>query len=579
MRNFRISTRLALGFGLVIILMLAMSGFSGYRMLDSKDDNVIVERRQAVNITALRLEALVKENITRTLAAAKLKDANIEANFEKAMSTSKDETAEQMRRLESEIRDPSAQEILQKVGSLREAFLQGRDAAFKNFENGNASQAEAFFNREMPKIAANYVAQIEALSTYETQLVDSTFQENNSAIDTAVMILSIATLLALLFSPWFAWRVTRSITGPLSAAVGLAATVARRNLSVDILPQGKDEITELERSLHDMVIGLHDAVGQVREGADAIASAAGQITAGNTDLASRTEQQSASLTETAASMEEITSTVRQNTDNAQQAYELTAKATNSANDGGATVAKLVGAMSDIHTKSRQMAEIVGVIDSIAFQTNILALNAAVEAARAGEQGRGFAVVASEVRALAQRSAASAKEIKSLIDAAVVLITQGNEEASQAGTSMQGIVSDIGHVKDIMGEISSSSQEQTSGIEQINVAVTQMDDVTRQNASLVEESAAAATSLQEQAHTLAELVATFDLGQQEGQRSTTVDVREITHIPSLPEKALNPTVRRVLHKEQPGTRTQSSTRPALSAPAQRVAPQSAEWAEF
>lgn len=580
MRNLKISVRLALGFGIVILLMLIISGFSGYRMFDARGDNAVVERRQAVNVSALRLEALIKESVVRTLAAAKLKDASVEADFEKAMHGTIKAAEDQMSQLRTGIKDPHAQEILEKMTMFRKTFLQGRDAAFEDFANGDAAHARAFFNQEMPELISRYVAQIEALSAYETELVDHTFQENDEAVNTGLMILAMATLFALLFSPWFAWLVTRSITRPLSTAVDLAASVAGRDLSVDIQPRGKDEITELEQALHDMVAGLQDAVGQVREGANAIASAAGQISTGNTDLASRTEQQSASLTETAASMEEITATVRQNTENAQQAYGLTAEATDSAHEGGATVAKLVDAMSGIHTKSQQMAEIVGVIDSIAFQTNILALNAAVEAARAGEQGRGFAVVASEVRALAQRSATSAKEIKSLIDAAVSLIAQGNQEASQTGTSMQGIVTGIGRVKVIMSEISSSSHEQTSGIEQINVAVTQMDDVTRQNASLVEESAAAAGSLQEQAHSLARLVATFSLEKQAGRLEAENSTEEHAYIPSLPEKIIKPLPKRAQHKRHSENGAGAGTRRALAAPAQlAAAAESSEWSEF
>ncbi|MBV6271725.1 MCP four helix bundle domain-containing protein [Alcaligenaceae bacterium CGII-47] len=542
MRNLKISTRLAVGFGFVIVLMLLMSGIGGSRMLDSKDNNAIVSQRQAVSVLALHLEAMIKENVARTLAAAKLKDSSIEADFEAAMSASTGEATKLVSQLQTNIKDPDAQKIYQKLLNLRQIFLQGRDAAFKDFSSGNATGSQAFFNQEMPKLISDYIAQVEALSTYETQHVNNTLQDSDKAINTGLMILGIATLLALLFSPWFAWRVTRSITHPLSFAVRLASSVAGRNLNVDIQPKGKDEITTLEQSLHDMVVGLQDAVGQVREGANAIASAAGQISAGNTDLASRTEQQSASLTETAASMEEITSTVRQNADNAQQANSLAADATQAANEGGATVAKLVGTMSDIQTKSQQMAEIVGVIDSIAFQTNILALNAAVEAARAGEQGRGFAVVASEVRSLAQRSATSAKEIKNLIDAAVEVIADGNKEASLAGTGMQGIVKGISRVTDIMSEISTASHEQTSGIEQINVAVTQMDDVTRQNASLVEESAAAASSLQEQANALAGLVATFDLGKLPDQKGASASTRHSAYMLSAPKEDISQNIK-------------------------------------
>lgn len=480
-------------------------------MWDSKSDNEVTMQRQAVNVSALQLEGLVKENIARTLAVAKLKDPKIEIDFERAVNTSTEQAAKLLPHIQSEIKDPHAQSILLKVLESRKTFIDGRDAAFSDLNAGNMQRAEAFFNKEMPKLISDYTSQVEALSAYETKAVDTTLRDSDKAINTGLAVLGAATLLALIFSPWFAWLVTRSITRPLAAAVRLAGTVAKRDLGQDIKPRGRDEITQLELALHEMVLGLHDAVGQVREGADAIASAAGQISAGNIDLSSRTEQQSASLTQTAASMEEITATVRQNSDSAQQAKALAEETATAAANGGEVVSRMVTTMNDISTKSQQIGEIVGVIDSIAFQTNILALNAAVEAARAGEQGRGFAVVASEVRALAQRSAASAKEIRSLIDTAVAAISHGNEEAAQVGVSMQKIVADVGRVTYIVSEIDAASHEQSAGIEQVNVAVTQMDDVTRQNASLVEESAAAAASLQEQANTLADLVATFDLG--------------------------------------------------------------------
>lgn len=511
MRSLKISTRLMLGFGLVIALMLAMSGIGGWRMLQSQEENAIVAQRETVNALALRLEGFVREDVARTLAAARLRDANVQADFEAQMAASAQETGRLVDRLQADIKDAQARALFTKVQSLRQGFLQGRDKAFKDLAGGREADATAFFNRDMPRIIDAYTRQVEALSGYESRVVGEVLQDNDQAVRRGLIVLGIATLLALLFAPWFSWLVARSVTRPLAAIVRLAQTIARRDLSQDIRPAGRDEITQLEAALHEMVTGLHDTVMQVHVGADAIATASGQIAAGNTDLAARTEEQSASLTETAAAMEELTATVTQNGDNAQQANGVAAEAVGAAEAGAEVVARLAQTMGDIDRKSRQIAEITATIDGIAFQTNILALNAAVEAARAGEQGRSFAVVAGEVRALAQRSAASAKEIRTLIETTVTAVSQGNEEGARAGESMQKIVRDIRRVTAIVGEISAASLEQSSGIGQVNVAVTQMDDVTRQNASLVEESAAAAASLSEQAGTLAQLVGTFRLG--------------------------------------------------------------------
>ncbi|MBP6020016.1 MAG: hypothetical protein KA735_11030 [Burkholderiaceae bacterium] len=303
--------------------------------------------------------------------------------------------------------------------------------------------------------------------------------------------------------------VLRPLGGEPADANALAARVSRGDLSqtINVRPNDNHSLVSQLRVMQD---GLIDIISQVRQGADSVAMASSQISAGNLDLASRTEEQSSSLAETAVSMEQITATVRQNSKNAQQASLLANDAAQVASNGGAIVTELVQTMGDINAKSQEMAEIIEVIDTIAFQTNILALNAAVEAARAGEQGRGFAVVASEVRALAQRSAASARQVRGLIQFSVDVMAQGNKQADAASASMQGIVDGIRRVTDIIGEISLASREQTTGIEQINLAVTQMDDVTRQNASLVEESAAAAGSLQQQANTLSRLVSTFQL---------------------------------------------------------------------
>lgn len=308
----------------------------------------------------------------------------------------------------------------------------------------------------------------------------------------------------------FSIAVARSIARPLNEAVRIAQTVAAGDLTSRIEVDGDDEASQLLRALKDMNESLVRIVGEVRMSTDTIATASGQIASGNMDLSVRTESQASSLEKTASSMEELTSTVKQNADNARQANQLAVSASEVAVKGGSVVTQVVDTMGSINASSKKIVDIIGVIDGIAFQTNILALNAAVEAARAGEQGRGFAVVASEVRSLAQRSASAAKEIKTLIGDSVDKVDVGAKLVDQAGATMQEIVDSVRRVTDIMSEITAASQEQMSGIEQVNEAVTQMDAGTQQNAALVEEAAAAAQSLRDQAGKLSQVVSVFKL---------------------------------------------------------------------
>jgi methyl-accepting chemotaxis protein len=513
MRNLKIGTRLTLGFGFVIILLLVLSGIGAWRIVSSQHDNQVLNQRLRTDslIQQLARQISIGANQTQATLAA---DPDTLHKLEASIKASDQQMQKLGEDLATQIKHPQALALLQQFRQAREAYLKSRDQAFKSLDGGDYGAADTFFNHDLPKITTGLLAEVDRMSQYQNDSVQSLFDESAQSSHLGLIVLAVATLLAVLLSPFFAWRVTRSITRPLRHAVGLAQSVASRDLSVDIRARGQDEIGQLLGALGTMTRNLRGAVTEVRSGSDAIASAAAEITAGNLDLSSRTEQQASSLAETAATMEELTATVRQNADNTQQANGLAAAAAKTATEGGAIVSELVGTMGEINSRSQQVADIIGVIDSIAFQTNILALNAAVEAARAGEQGRGFAVVAAEVRALAQRSAGAAKEIKALIDTSVEATSRGNEQAARAGATMQDIVDGIRRVTDIMGEISAANREQTTGIEEINSAVSQMDDVTRQNASLVEASASATSSLQEQADTLARLVATFTLD--EGQ---------------------------------------------------------------
>jgi len=342
-----------------------------------------------------------------------------------------------------------------------------------------------------------------------------------------------------LFAAWIGTMLTRSITVPMSESVSMAQRVAACDLTVQAEVVGKDESAQLLHALNDMTGSLVHIVSDVRTSIDVIHVASKEIALGNADLSNRTESQASSLEETASSMEELTSTVRQNADNARQANSLVTSASELAVKGGKVVGDVVHTMGSIKESSSKIVDIISVIDGIAFQTNILALNAAVEAARAGEQGRGFAVVASEVRSLAQRSASAAKEIKELIGDSVGKVEAGGKLVDEAGATMGEIVTSVKHVADIMGEITAASQEQSTGIEEVNRAITQMDEITQQNAALVEQAAAAAESLQEQADVLAKAVSVFRITPAEAQQRPATSLAAPLRAPSSPSLAKLP----------------------------------------
>jgi len=380
------------------------------------------------------------------------------------------------------------------------------------------------------------------------------------------IIAMLALCIAVAFT--LAVLVARVISRPLTEALKVARQVADGDLTADIRQNSKDETGQLLGALKQMNDNLLKIVSSVRHGTDTIATASSEIAAGNLDLSSRTEEQAGSLEETASAMEELTSTVKQNADNARQADQLAATASEVAIQGGAVVGKVVDTMGSINESSRKIFDIISVIDGIAFQTNILALNAAVEAARAGEQGRGFAVVASEVRSLAQRSSAAAKEIKSLIDDSVAKVDVGSKLVEQAGSTMDEVVSSVKRVTDIVGEISSATQEQSTGLEQINRAIAQMDEVTQQNAALVEEAAAAAQSLQEQAGKLAQTVSVFKL---DGNAATPSFAARATlkRPASAPKAAARPALRAV----------PTSDGKAIAGPGPALAHDEGSWEQF
>jgi methyl-accepting chemotaxis protein len=374
----------------------------------------------------------------------------------------------------------------------------------------NGEGAVKIITSVLEPLSSKSIQEINKLVDLQTVAAQTAF-ENAARTGTRLSYLLFVVLIAsVAFGALVAWMLTASITKPLSESLQLAETVASGDLRSTIDVEGSDEVAQLLIALKNMNDNLAATVGQVRTGTETITVAAQEIASGNADLSQRTESQASSLEETASSMEELTSTVKQNADNARQANQLVVSATNVAVKGGAVVGQVVETMGSIKDSSRKIVDIIGVIDGIAFQTNILALNAAVEAARAGEQGRGFAVVAAEVRNLAQRSASAAKEIKSLIGDSVDKVDQGSKLVDEAGKTMDEIVTSVQHVADIMSEITAASQEQSSGIEQVNLAITQMDEMTQQNAALVEQAAAAAESMEEQSVSLAQAVSVFKL---------------------------------------------------------------------
>jgi methyl-accepting chemotaxis protein len=374
----------------------------------------------------------------------------------------------------------------------------------------DASAALAYAGRAEDTLAAlqaNTVALLKAQQANSAALRTEMAERTQLA---ALARLGLVGITLALFLPLM-WLTLRSVCGPLDRAVAVASGIARGDLSETIVVQGKDEPARLLQALADMQQALRRLVGQVRDASGNIQMASGEVASGNQDLSHRTEQAASSLQETASAMEELTGTVKQSADSAHTANRLADSACTVAQRGGEVVSQVVATMDEIHASSKQIADIIGTIDGIAFQTNILALNAAVEAARAGEQGRGFAVVASEVRLLAQRSADAARQIKTLIGASVERVDAGSKLVRDAGSTMNEIVASVQRVAHIIGEITAATSEQSQGLAQINGAVTQLDQMTQQNSALVEQSAAAAESLREQADRLARVVATFRLG--------------------------------------------------------------------
>jgi methyl-accepting chemotaxis protein len=406
---------------------------------------------------------------------------------------------------------PADKAALDKITSTR-ADIRGLSDKVKQLKEARDAEAsQAFMDKDYRPRAAVYLEAIDKYLALQIQQRDAAKLAALEAGNNVALLAMVSVAVVFAFGVLLAYWLVRSITLPLERAVAATAAIAAGDLTLDVQDPRKDEFGHLLRSLGGMVARLRGLVAEVRTGVDSVSTASNEIATGNHDLSERTEQTASNLQQAAASMEELTSTVAQAADTARQANQLAATAAQAATRGGEVVAQVIGTMQNISTSSKRIADIIGTIDGIAFQTNILALNAAVEAARAGEQGRGFAVVASEVRSLAQRSADAAKEIKTLIGASVQTVEAGTQQVTQAGETMGEIVSSVGRVSDLIGEISAASTEQRDGIAQVNQAVNHLDQMTQQNAALVEQSAAAASGLRDQAQRLAEVVSVFNVG--------------------------------------------------------------------
>jgi methyl-accepting chemotaxis protein len=509
--NIKIGKRLGIGFAL-ILAMTVLIALAGIWRLNEVADST--RNMMAAPLTKERLitdwYSLNFASIRRTAAIVKSTDPALGPYFKEDSAASVKKAAELLKQIEPLIEGDAEKALFAKILEQRKLYSASRDGAVKAKAAGNEEEAARLLDEKFTPASKLYQELLQELVVMQRSSIDATAKAIDASASHSTMIITVLTSGAVLLGAILSWLLTTGITRPIHAAVELAETVAGGDLTRSIDTDSKDETGALLRALRHMNDSLVRIVTQVRNGTDTIATGSAEISAGNLDLSSRTEQQAGALEETAASMEELTTTVRQNADNARQANQLSIAASEVAAQGGAVVGQVITTMGSINESSRKIVDIIGVIDGIAFQTNILALNAAVEAARAGEQGRGFAVVASEVRTLAQRSAAAAKEIKGLIGDSVDKVDAGAKLVDQAGATMEQVVESIRRVTDIMAEITHASAEQTGGIEQVNQAIGQMDQVTQQNAALVEEAAAAAGSMQDQAAQLAQVVGVFKL---------------------------------------------------------------------
>lgn len=508
-QDLKLGIRLSVAFALLLLItvVIATLGFANISALQSSNEHIATSELKRQDIVQ-QWQTDILMNWLRTEALLKANDANYTAKLKKDMSAIVELQSKRMDDVKSYLLPGKERTLYDQALTARDAYRVKRTELIKAKEAGQDVSEQT--DTQLAPLFNSYSAVLQELTRTLDAGVNATLQQTTQKAKSSMVWVSASTALAILVGLFLSYWTTHSITAPVKQAVAATTAIAAGDLATHI-PQGAgDEPGQLLTALGAMRDRLSSIVANVRQSAESVSSASVQISQGNHDLSSRTESQASALEQTAASMEELGATVRQNSDSAQAANQLAAKANTVAIEGGEVVAQVVETMKGINESSQRIADIISVIDGIAFQTNILALNAAVEAARAGEQGRGFAVVASEVRSLAGRSAEAAKEIKQLISASVTRVEQGTALVDKAGHTMSEVVNSIRRVTDIVREISAASAEQSDGVAQVGEAVMQMDQATQQNAALVEEMAAAASSMKSQAQELVETVAVFRL---------------------------------------------------------------------
>jgi methyl-accepting chemotaxis protein len=536
LNRLRIGQRLALGFGVVTTLLVLLASLAYVRISSLTGEiNHMVNDRYPKTVIANKIKADLDEGIRSMLNVLIMQDpGQIKKELTNIDERNKSIDAS-INKLNTTLTDEKGKEQVKAIAELRDKFLpaQNKFVALINDDKKDEAMIKLMFS--VRPLQGKYFEQLDSfIKQQDGEMAQAGEVSTAAAQQTAIFILALAAGAAAL-SILVGFLTTRRITGPLNEAVNVAKRVADGDLTSDIKIKTQDETGELMKALKHMNESLAKLVGDVRQGTETIASASREIASGNMDLSHHTQEQAGALQETATSMGQLTQTVRQNAENAREADQLAATASHIAEKGGAVVSQVVQTMGSINESSRKIVDIIGVIDGIAFQTNILALNAAVEAARAGEQGRGFAVVAAEVRNLAQRSASAAKEIKELIGDSVDKVDAGAKLVDQAGTTMNEVVASVKRVTGIMSEITAANQEQSSSIEQLNHMIVQMDGVTQQNAALVEEAAASAEAMQSQATTLSQLVSVFKLTDSMPALAKPVPERKPSTVVSLPLK--------------------------------------------